>query len=90
MNVYVGGWSLKRERDNQVSTPVVGSIHDGVLDLRFEPSGRRVRPFTLTPRSLEPMNLASLGDCYRCRTSLRDYWLAASPDLDGYTRTQSS
>ena len=37
MNVYVGGWSLKPETDNQVSTPLVGSLHDGVLDLRFEP-----------------------------------------------------
>jgi hypothetical protein len=61
MNVYVGGWSLKPERDNQVSTPVAGSLHDGVLDLSFEPSGQRVKPITVTPGSLEPMSLASLG-----------------------------
>ena len=79
MNVYVGGWSLKPERDNQVSTPVAGSLHDGVLDLSFEPSGRRVKPFTVTPGSLEPMSLASLGDGYRLPHSLRDYWLKASP-----------
>ncbi len=88
MNVYVGGWSLKPERDNQVSTPVAGSLHDGVLDLSFEPSDRRVKPFTVTPGSLEPMSLASLGDGYRCHTRLRDYWLKASPDLDGYAGTQ--
>jgi len=88
MNVYVGGWSLKPESDNQVSTPVVGSLHDGVLDLRFEPSGRQVKPFAVTPGSLEPMSLASLGDGYRCHTPLRDYWLAASAGLDGYAGTQ--
>jgi hypothetical protein len=88
MNVYVGGWSLKPERDNQASTPVAGSLRDGVLDLRFEPSGQRVKPFTVTPGSLEPMNLASLGDGYRCHTRLRDYWLKASPGLDGFAGTQ--
>jgi hypothetical protein len=88
MNIYVGGWSLKPERDNQVSTPVIGNLYDGVLDLRFEPSGRRVKPFTMTPGLLKPMSLVSLGDGYRCHTSLRDYWLKASPDLDGYARTQ--
>ncbi len=87
MNVYVGGWSLKPESDNQVSTPVVGSFHDVALDLRFEPSGRQVKPFAVTPGALERMNLASQGDGYRCHTPLRDYWLKASPDLDGYVGT---
>jgi hypothetical protein len=89
MNVYVGGWSLKPECDNQVSTPVAGSLHDGVLDLRFEPSGRRVRPFTVTPGSLEPMTLVNLGNGYRCHSRLRDYWLAATSDLDGYAGGKS-
>jgi hypothetical protein len=66
---------LKPERDNQVSTPVGGSLHDGVLDLRFEPSGQPVKPFRVTPGSPEPMSLASLGDGYRCCTPVRDYWL---------------
>jgi hypothetical protein len=69
---------LKSQCDKQVSAPVVGSLHDGVLDLRFEPSGQPVKPFTLTPGSLEPMSLANLGDGYRCHTPLRNYWLKAS------------
>jgi hypothetical protein len=36
------------------------------------------------------MNLASLGDGYRCHSRLRDYWLVASPDLDGYAGAESS
>jgi hypothetical protein len=52
--------------------------------------GSRFHFVGLTPGSLEPMHLVSLGDGYRCRTCLRDYWLKASPDLDGYARAESS
>ena len=88
MNVYVGGWSLKPERDNQVSTPVAGNLHDGVLDLSFEPSGRAGETLYRDaglPGAYEP------GKPWRrlpLPHPLRDYWLKASPDLDGYAGTQ--
>ena len=86
--IDVTGWSLRPAPGSDISIgqPVVGTVQDGIIDLRFD-SGQNIRPFA---SQLEPMNIPSQGDGYRCHGPDRDYWLKGSPELDGYAGTESS